>query len=274
MPRVTPILALLVGAPLLASAQSGTVRYDQATRIDFRLPPGMPAPSRMPRSRVQPMQLTYSPAATLFAAAPAGEDGDAVSRSGEMRAVEMRADGGAVFMSGGGGSPVMIREIDGAGMMMFGGPGGGGQGTVTGTYTDLSDGSYTEVREFLGRTFRIATERPAFAWKLTGEQATFLGHHVLQAIAQQDSTTIEAWFTPEIPVSAGPAQYGGLPGLILTLAVDSNRVTYTATAVDTAAVIKGIKAPSDGSKVTKAEYDKIVEEKLAEMAKQRRGRRN
>ena len=31
-----------------------------------------------------------------------------------------------------------------------------------------------------------------------------------------------AWFTPEIPVSTGPAMYGGLPGLILEIS-DGNR---------------------------------------------------
>ncbi len=264
MPRLTPLLALLVGLPLLATAQSGTVRYDQSTRLDFNLPPNSPFASRMPKARVKPMQLTYSSEATLFAAAPADENADPRAAGRERR------------FSGGDGA-VTIREMDG-GMMMagraFGFGGGGAQDAVAGAYTDLADGSYIEVREFLGRTFRIPTERPSFPWKLTGEQATFLGHHVFQAIAQQDSTTIEAWFTPEIPVPAGPAQYGGLPGLILTLAVDSNRITYTATAIDTSTTIDAIKAPSDGSKVTKAEYDKIVEEKMAEIAKQRRGRRN
>src|SRR5690606_5914957 len=172
--------------------------------------------------------------------------------------------------AGGGG-----REI--ASFTMMGAPGGfGGRGqdAVAGAYTDLSDGSYVEVREFLGRTFRIPTDRPSLPWTLTGEQATFMGYPVFQAMAQQDSTSIEAWFTPEIPIPAGPAQYGGLPGLILTLTVDSNRVTYTATAIDTTTAIEALKRPSDGSQVTREEYDKIVEEKMAELARQRRGRGN
>ena len=43
---------------------------------------------------------------------------------------------------------------------------------------------------------------------------------------------------------------------------------------DTTTPIEKIKTPSEGSKVTRAEYDKIVAEKQAEMMKQRRGRRN
>ena len=31
---------------------------------------------------------------------------------------------------------------------------------------------------------------------------------------------IVAWYTPQIPVSHGPAEFGGLPGLILELTTD------------------------------------------------------
>ena len=171
---------------------------------------------------------------------------------------------------GGGGPPVAIAE-GGAVMAFRGGPGFGGgnrQDVLGGAWTNLTDGSFVEVREFLGRTFRIPVERPNFAWKLTGEQAVFLGYPVFQAVAQQDSTSLEAWFTPDIPIPAGPAQYGGLPGLILTLTVDSSRVTYTATAIDTVTSGGKLKAPTDGSRVTRAEYDKMVE------ARMRRGRGN
>ncbi len=175
------------------------------------------------------------------------------------------------------GAQVMEVRRDGEMAMtgaMFTFGGGPAAGTVAGAFTNLADGSYVEMRQFLGRNFRIPDARPTFNWKLTGEQATFLGHPVLQAKAKQDSTSYEAWFAPDIPIPAGPAQYGGLPGLILTLTVDSNKVIYTATAIDMTTAITPIKVPSDGSKVTRAEYDKIVKDKMDEMAKGRRGRGN
>lgn len=279
--RLMAVLALLAGLPLPATAQSGTVRYDQSTRLDFHFPPGMPVPDRLPKASTKPMLLTFTPTAALFAEAPSGSDGEAGVREAKM-AVEAGAAGGrtVVIRDGGGGGMdgAKMAMAAGDGVMFFsaGGPMGsaGRMDAVAGAYTDLADGSYIEVREFLGRTFRIPGERPTYAWKLTGQQATFLGHPVFQATAQQDSTSLEAWFTPDIPISAGPAQYGGLPGLILTLAVDSNRIVYTATAIDTTTAVGQIKEPSDGSKVTRAEYDKIVKEKMDEIAKQRRGRGN
>lgn len=269
--RIAVAGILLVGLVGTASGQSGVVRYTQANRIDITLPPNMPRNpefmANMPRASTRPMELKYTASAALFAPST---DGAANARpAGEV----------AVMRMGGPGGPdgVMVREISPEMIQMgraMGFVGGGAGDGVAGAFTQLEDGSYVEVREFLGRTFRIPTDRPAFPWRLTGEAASFLGYPVYQAIAQVDSTKIEAWFTPAIPVSAGPAQYGGLPGLILTLAVDSNRVVYTATAIDTTARVGDIKAPSDGSKVTRAEYDKIVAEKRDEMMRARRGRRN
>ncbi|MEP6590470.1 MAG: GLPGLI family protein [Gemmatimonadota bacterium] len=265
------LTALLVGPPALAGAQSGVVRYNETTALDFKLPPNSPMAGRFPKSTTKPMQLTFSPDAALFAE-PTRAEGDANS------AREVRFVGGGP--GGGGLAGVQVTELrrgDGEMAMtgaMFSFGGGAGGGTVAGAFTNLADGSYVEVRQFLGRTFRIPDARPAFSWKLTGEQASFLGHPVFQAKATQDSTNYEAWFAPDIPISAGPAQYGGLPGLILTLTVDSNKVIYTATAIDLSTPIAPIKVPSDGSKVTRAEYDKIVKEKMDEMAKGRRGRGN
>ncbi len=280
MSRLMPVLALLAGLPLTATAQSGTVRYDQSTRLDFKLPANSPMAGRLPKAITMAMQLTFSPEATLFAAAP--KNADAAAGAAERDSVVAKAAGaagGAVFMQRGGSmarGAVVMEGGSGYAVIMPGAPvGAGGRiDRVAGAWANLSDGSFIEVREFLGRTFRIPEARPKYAWKLTGQQATFLGHPVFQATAQQDSTSLEAWFTPDIPISAGPGQYGGLPGLILTLAVDSNRIVYTATAIDTTTAVGQIKAPSDGSKVTRDEYEKLVKEKMDEIAKQRRGRGN
>jgi hypothetical protein len=267
MMRAAALWALMIAIPGVALGQSGTVRYDQANRLDFTPPPGMARNpefmANLPKNTIKPMQLQFNAEAALFSPAAGGAE-----RPGGVEVAEIRVMGdGAVRTERISGEMIAMGRA-------MGFMGGGAGDAVAGAYTDLSDESYVEVREFLGRSFRIPEERPSFAWKLTGEAATFLGYPVYQAIATQDSTTIEAWFTPEIPVPAGPAQYGGLPGLILTLAVDSNRVVYTATAVDLTTPVATIKAPSEGSKVTRAEYDKIVAEKQEELSRSRRGRRN
>ena len=281
MIRARTLLALLVGLPLAVSGQSGAVRYDQSTRIDIKLPPElarnpevMANMGNIPKSSTRPMQLRFTPQAALFGPAPV------TAAPGAPGAAGMATRGDVIMMggsAGGGGAAREVMVMDASAMsgsFAFFGGGGGGMDAVTGAFTDLESGSYVELRSLLGRTFRITDSRPAIGWKLTGESAQFLGYPVFQAIAKQDTTSIEAWFTPDIPVSAGPAQYGGLPGLILTLAIDSNRVVFTATAVDLKTPVEKISAPSEGSKVTRAEYDKLLAEKQAEMMKGRRGRGN
>jgi GLPGLI family protein len=96
---------------------------------------------------------------------------------------------------------------------------------------------------------------------------------VQKATAMQDSTVIEAWFTPEIPVSTGPGLYGGLPGLILVVSVDGGHETFSATEVSLGDLEEGaMTAPEDGQQVTREEYEAIVAEKLEELAMRRRSR--
>ncbi len=269
----------MIALTLPLGAQSGRIIYNQSTRLDFNFPSGSPMAgmmggpggNRIPRSITRTMIMTYTADGALFVAAPQVEGSEAAAMT--MRVREGMAGGSAgremVVLGGAPGSPMTGAMA--AGFAAFAGGGrGGSQDAVVGAFTDLTDGSYVEVREFLGRNFRIQSDPPSYPWRLTGEQAVFLGYPVFQAIATQDSTTLEAWFTPDIPVSAGPAQYGGLPGMILTLAVDSNRVTYSATAIDTISPVGKVSAPSDGSKVSRSEYDKIVEEKTAELMRSRR----
>lgn len=175
-----------------------------------------------------------------------------------------------------------------------GGPGGGGGDRIAGfqrrmrassanrgdretlveSYTDFSTGTVVETREFLTRTFRIEDTRPQYQWRLTSEQAEFLGYAVQKATAVHDSTTIEVWFTPEIPVMGGPASFGGLPGMILVVSIDGGKEQYSATEVSMSAVAEDvIVAPEDGDQVTRDEYEEMVAEKLEELRATQRGTR-
>ena len=68
MTRVITLLALSVALPMVANGQSGTVRYDQATRFEFKLPPEIARNpqfmANMPKNSVQPMQLRFTPTGT------------------------------------------------------------------------------------------------------------------------------------------------------------------------------------------------------------------
>jgi GLPGLI family protein len=140
------------------------------------------------------------------------------------------------------------------------------QETLVEAHTRYDEGTIVEARLLLGRSFIIADERPTYAWKLTAEQAEFLGYAVQKATAVQDSSVIEAWFTPQIPVQGGPGTFGGLPGMILVVSINDGQVQYTATGVSMSPIAEGvIVRPTEGDEVTREEYEKIVTEKLEEL---------
>ncbi len=135
-------------------------------------------------------------------------------------------------------------------------------------YTDLVSGFQTEQRDFMTRQFLIE-DQPNLQWKITGNQKLILDYPCMEATTGEAEKMVTAWFTPVIPVSSGPAIYGGLPGLILSIETNGGRNITTALKVEPGETEAGkILKPDKGRKVTRQEFDKIVEEKMKEMGAQ------
>ena len=84
---------------------------------------------------------------------------------------------------------------------------------------------------------------------------------------------IVAWYTPQIPVSHGPGEFGGLPGLILELTTDQT-VLLCSKIVMNPEKKDEILMPTKGEKVTRNKYDEIIKFKMEEMRSMRGGRGN
>ncbi|WP_298900268.1 GLPGLI family protein [uncultured Psychroserpens sp.] len=76
--------------------------------------------------------------------------------------------------------------------------------------------------------------------------------------------TITAWYTPQIPVSVGPGNYHGLPGLILEVN-DGTETVICSKIVLNPKKASDIVEPKKGKEVTQEAYDKIMEKKMKEM---------
>tara|TARA_Y100000991_G_scaffold215353_1_gene205484 strand:+ start:2123 stop:2989 length:867 start_codon:yes stop_codon:yes gene_type:complete len=94
-----------------------------------------------------------------------------------------------------------------------------------------------------------------------------------EVIVKPEIETITAWYSPQIPVSHGPAQYGGLPGLILELTTDSTVMLCTKVIMNPENRIK-ISEPTKGELVSRNEFENIVELKVKEMRDMWRGGRS
>ncbi|MDE2796484.1 MAG: GLPGLI family protein [Gemmatimonadota bacterium] len=252
-------LGLLALWPAALGAQQGTITYTHSINMDLELPPelAMMDLGEIPSAMSRDLLLHFDPSASLMVPAPIGkrENGN---KKVEVMEVAMFAEM-AMFMASSG--------------MNIGGKLTRTEAPALESYIDLADGRIVETHEFMGRTFRVVDERPEYQWRLTGEQAVHLGYMVIKATAEHDSTAIEAWFTPEIPVGAGPGPYGGLPGMILVLSADDGHIKYFATEIALGDVEEGlIKMPDEGKEMSKEEYDKVVAEKMEEMRKLMGGR--
>ena len=171
-------------------------------------------------------------------------------------------------------------------------------------YKNTKDGVVLEETEFFGKKFLISEESSKPAWVLGSETKKIGNYTCFKATLtkkvdpasfsnfrggrsnnnnerKKDSVKVElqkemivtAWYTPQIPVSQGPAEYWGLPGLILEINAGKTTILCSEIVMNPSEK-ELIKRPKKGKKVTREQYNKIVKKKLSEMREQFRGRGN
>lgn len=185
-------------------------------------------------------------------------------------------------------------------------PGGQGRGSFGGMmsfgsglkYKNTKEGIVLEESEFFGKQFLISESGTKPDWKL-GAETKKIGEYTCykatlvkevdpfsiaafgrrgnnnDAAEKKDEAPktmiVTAWYTPQIPVSQGPGEYWGLPGLILEVNAGKTTVLCTEITMNPKEKVT-LKMPKKGKKVTRQEYNKIVKKKTDEMREQFRGR--
>lgn len=168
-------------------------------------------------------------------------------------------------------------------------------GSSSGTkYSNTADNLFLEETSLMGKAFLVKDELKSYAWELTDETKK-IGQYTAQkavyskitqrsmmafgnAVDEEDAkpkmvtdtVMVEAWYTPEIPVSHGPDNFWGLPGLILEVN-DGRRTLLCTKVVLNPADGVDIRKPRKGKKVNREEYTKIQMEKMAEMSEKYSG---
>ena len=217
----------------LASAQiSGTVNYTEKIRLDLKLEgPAAAMMDSLPKEQSVPMVLYFNEDESLYLP----------DKSKNKTSDIDKEDNGAH----------LVIKMD---------------HPESRTYRDIKNKMLLQQREFMGRKFLITSDGIKSDWKLTGKQKTILGYTCQEATKQDKDRKIIAWFAPSIAVPTGPASGGDLPGLILEEDINDGKIIVTATHIDLKPVDKSLlQKPKEGKKMTKEEFDKMVEEKTREM---------
>lgn len=136
-------------------------------------------------------------------------------------------------------------------------------------YTDIKNGVVIEQRDLMGKAFLIKDTLRQADWHVTDEQKMVSGVMCQKAELYTEEDTITAWFTPQIPVSTGPAGLGGLPGLIVHVSMNQGIVQMTATNIIKREIgKKEIKAPTKGKEITDEEFRALEAEKMKQLQEQ------
>ena len=178
-------------------------------------------------------------------------------------------------------------------------------------YKNVKTNSFSQEQEFYGKQFLVKDDLQPLEWKMGTETKQIGNYTCFKATCtrpvfdiswyvfswernrnenkkQPDSTEtvssqlktkeepvemvdIEAWYTPMIPVNQGPADYWGLPGLILEVSYGNTTLLCSKIVMNPQEKTK-IEEPSRGKEVTKEAYYKIITEKMQEFRENRGGR--
>lgn len=143
-------------------------------------------------------------------------------------------------------------------------------------YCNFTTATVIDQRELGAKNYIVTDSIYPLNWKLTGNTSTILNYPCQEAVAQRigkrpatrmengelkteevaDTANVVVWFTPAIPVSAGPEYQGQLPGLILSIDINNGRTKYKAVEVSEQVDVSLIKPPAKGKKVTAAAFNK------------------
>jgi GLPGLI family protein len=166
-------------------------------------------------------------------------------------------------------------------------------------YKNIKDNQLVQSQEFYGKKFLVKDELQPIAWKMGTETKQIGQYMCFKATASVPSnelawydfswgdlgneeakegeevevamTNVEAWYTLQIPVSHGPAEYWGLPGLILEVSAGNTVMLCSKIVMNPNETVE-IQAPEKGKEINKSNYQTTIRTKMGEM-RNNRGRR-
>jgi GLPGLI family protein len=233
------LFALLYSGLCISQNNEGEIVFEEKINIHRSLPPEMEGmKDNIPEFRSSKHLLLFNAGETLYKAKEKTEEEKAEEQeyrsSGHRRGMHMRF--------------------------------GRGRDAKSAVYTDLSKNITLSSTEFFGKQFLINGTVDTLEWKVSGKQKQVGSYLCMEAIHKDTAETVIVWFTPMIPVQAGPAGYTGLPGMILHVDINDGERMLTALNVQLKSLEEGaIVQPTEGKPITQEDFKVLREEKMEEM---------
>jgi len=123
-------------------------------------------------------------------------------------------------------------------------------------YKDMEHETFVNQKNIFGSDFLISDSLQKIDWKITNEPRNIAGFECRKAVGRIfDSIVVIAFYSDEIIPSSGPESFGGLPGMILGLAIPRMHTTWYATKLEIRETTpKEIVAPKTGKKFTEKQF--------------------
>ena len=222
------ILLLLLPIGLSAQTRQGVIVYERKIDVHRTLQDEQ-MKARVPRFQTGAFEVSFRDSIAVYKAVPKDEAPDP-------------------FDDNTGGAHIVLRF------------GGGNDGVL---YRNFGNGRLLEEATLAEKKYIITDTLHQQSWKLSDETATILGHPCKKATTTSTrGARVIAWYTGDIPEPVGPDQYNGLPGAILLLDVDEGAVVFTAKEFHDKVDSRDLNAPTGGTLITRADYQKKMDEVL------------
>ena len=264
MKKIQIVFGLLIALTSLSTSataqmKEGKISYERKINMHRNLPdPQMK--SMVPEFRTDKFELIFNENVSLFRSVVDDEAPDPFANAG----------GG-----GGGGMRMNFRM------------------PTANTYTDLAKQMQYEERAFFEKEFLIVDSLKQYKWKLSEETKTIAKQLCKKATTMitapqmrmrvsiggagnnADTTTntvrapketeLVVWYAENIPVSFGPDNYSGLPGVIMEIDQDNGATVTTAVEVSAKYPKKELVAPSKGDKMNRAQFQESMQKLMQDM---------
>ncbi len=133
---------------------------------------------------------------------------------------------------------------------------------------DIQRQEIIREQEFDGKSFNIVSKFSDLKWKLVNETKVINDYKCFKATTTKVfksrkgnivNQEVIAWYAPKIPISLGPKNYVGLPGLIMELYEGKNKIYYVHSMnLNPKKEIK-IRNLKKGERLTETEYANLTE---------------